>query len=102
MVLKITAENFEEEVLKSDRPVLLDLWAVWCGPCQMIGPDVEDIAEEHPEIKVGKINVDEEMELAARFKATAIPMLIYMVNGEVKEKSVGVIAKSAIEEMISR
>ena len=102
MVIEITKDNFEAEVMNSDKPVLLDLWAAWCGPCQMIGPEVEEIANEHPEIKVGKINVDEQMELAVQFKVSSIPMLIFMKDGEVKEKSIGVISKQAIEEIISK
>ncbi len=102
MVLNITKDNFEAEVVNSDKPVLLDLWASWCGPCQMIGPEVEKVAEDHPEIKVGKVNVDEEMELAIKFKVSSIPMLVLLKNGEVVEKSIGVVPRSKIEEMIAK
>ncbi len=102
MVLNITKDNFEAEVVNSDKPVLLDLWASWCGPCQMIGPEVEKVAEDHPEIKVGKVNVDEEMELAIKFKVSSIPMLVLLKNGEIVEKSIGVVPRSKIEEMIAK
>ena len=102
MVIEITKDNYEAEVANSDKPVLLDLWASWCGPCQMIGPEVEKVAEEHPEIKVGKVNVDEQMELAVKFKVSSIPMLVFLKGGEVQEKRIGVISKEAIEEIISK
>ena len=82
-VLKITAANFEELVLKSEKPVLLDFWAPWCGPCRMVGPIVEEIAAERSDIAVGKINVDEEMELAGAFRVASIPTLVVMKGGKV-------------------
>ena len=88
-VLQITKANFEELVKKSEKPVLLDLWATWCGPCRMIAPVVAEIAEERPDYLVGKINVDEEMELAMEFGIVSIPTLIVMKNGEVARKIVG-------------
>ncbi len=96
-VLTITKENFEEKVLKADKPVLIDIWAVWCGPCQMLAPIVEEISEAHPEIIVGKVNADEEMELIQRFKAAAIPMLVLMKNGEIVKKSVGYKTREELE-----
>ena len=85
-VLVITKENFETEVLKSDKPVLLDFFAVWCGPCKMVSPIVDAIAEERDDIKVGKSNVDDEMELAQKFGVTSIPSLFVVKNGEICEK----------------
>lgn len=88
-VLHITKENFNTEVVNSDRPVLLDFWATWCGPCRMVGPLVEEIAAEHPEIKVGKINVDEQPELAAQFQIMSIPTLMVVKNGQITQRVVG-------------
>ena len=95
-VLTITKENFEEEVLKSDKPVLLDFWATWCGPCRMVGPVIEQIAAEHPEIKVGKINVDEQNELAGAFRVMSIPTLVAVKDGKVVNQTVGVHPKAQI------
>ena len=86
-VLEITVENFEQEVLKNDKPVLIDFWATWCGPCRMMGPVVDAFAAEHPEIKVGKVNVDEQMPLAAAFGIESIPTLVAIKDG----KNVGVL-----------
>ena len=94
--IAVNKETFEDEVLKSDMPVLLDFWAPWCGPCQMLGPIVEAIADENPDIKVCKINIDENSDLASQFKIMSIPTLVVMKNGEVYKKSVGVISKSEI------
>ena len=95
-VLHITKENFNAEVVNSDRPVLLDFWATWCGPCRMVGPLVEEIAAEHPEIKVGKINVDEQPELAAQFQIMSIPTLMVIKDGKVTNKAMGARPKSQI------
>lgn len=97
----ITEQNFEQEVLKADKPVLVDFWATWCGPCRMLAPTIELLAEEMEGIaKVGKVNVDEQPGLAARFGISSIPTLIVFEDGKVKNTSVGVVPKSMIEDMI--
>ena len=99
-VLTVTHDNFENEVLKADKKVLLDFWASWCGPCRMVSPIVDEIADERDDIKVGKINVDEEPELAAAFGISSIPTLIVMENGKPVRQSVGAIPKASILEML--
>lgn len=100
-VLHITKENFENEVLKSDRPVLLDFWASWCGPCRMVSPIIDEIAVETTDKKVCKINVDEQPELAQAFGVMSIPTLVVMKDGEVVGQSVGVKSKEAILHMLN-
>lgn len=95
-VIEITKENFEQEVIQSDKPVLLDFWATWCGPCQMLSPVVDEIGEEREDIKVGKINVDAQQELAMQFHVISIPTLVVMKNGEESDRSVGVVSKDEI------
>lgn len=99
-VLTVTHDNFEQEVLKADKKVLLDFWASWCGPCRMVSPIVDEIADERDDIKVGKINVDDEPELAAAFGISSIPTLIVMENGKPVRQSVGAIPKASILEML--
>ena len=94
--IHINQNNFQEEVLNSDKPVLLDFWAPWCGPCRMVLPLVEAIAEERSDIKVGKINVDEEVELASRFGIMSIPTLLVIKDGQVVNKAMGARPKDAI------
>ena len=99
-VIKITKDNFENEVLNSEKTVLLDFYADWCGPCRMVSPIVDAIAEEHPEYKVGKINVDEEGELATTFGVMSIPSLFVVKNGEVANQAVGAKTKAQILDML--
>lgn len=99
-VVTITKENFENEVLKSDKPVLLDFWATWCGPCRMVSPIVDEIANERDDIKVGKINVDEQGELSMQFRIVSIPTLIVMKNGEDANKAVGAMPKEEILNLL--
>ena len=99
-VIKISKENFISEVLNSDRPVLLDFYADWCGPCRMVGPIVSEIANERDDVKVGKINVDEQPELAAQFQVMSIPMLAVIKNGKLVNQVVGYRPKAQIEAML--
>ena len=99
-ILKVNHENFEEEVLKSEKTVLIDFYADWCGPCKMMSPVIEAIAKENSNIKVGKINVDEEEELAIQYQVMSIPTFLIIKNGEVVDKIVGAVDKSVLEEAI--
>lgn len=98
--MHINKNNFHEEVLKSEKPVLVDFWAPWCGPCRMVGPVIDEIADEHPEYKVVKVNVDEEVELASRFRVASIPTLVVVKNGQVVEQSIGARPKHQILSML--
>ena len=95
-VITITKENFQSEVVQSDKPVLLDFWATWCGPCSMVSPIVDQIADERSDIKVGKINVDEQPELAQQFRIISIPTLVVMKDGQIANKAVGAMPKEEI------
>ena len=99
-VIKINRENFASEVLNSNKPVLLDFYADWCGPCRMVGPIVSEIANERSDVKVGKINVDEQPELAAQFQVMSIPMLAVIKNGKLGNQVVGYRPKEQIEAML--
>ena len=95
-VLTITKNNFQEEVLHSEKPVLLDFWAAWCGPCRMVSPVVDEIAAERADIRVGKINVDEQPELAAQFQVMSIPTLVVIKDGKITNRATGARPKSQI------
>ena len=99
-VLHVTKDNFEEEVIRSDKPVLLDFFAVWCGPCKMIAPILEEIAEENESIKVCKLDVDQAPEIAARYQIFSIPTLFVVQNGEVIQKAVGARSKQQILDLL--
>ena len=99
-VITITKENFEAEVLKSAQPVLLDFWAAWCGPCRMLSPIVDEVAEERTDVKVGKVNVDEQPDLAAEFGVMSIPTLLLFENGKLVRQSVGARPKSGVLELL--
>jgi thioredoxin 1 len=99
-VVTITDKNFDAEVLKSEKPVLIDFWAAWCGPCRMVSPIVDEISEEVAGIKVGKVDVDENPELAQKFGVMSIPTLVVVKDGKVVQRAVGARPKSQIREML--
>ena len=99
--IKLTRENFESEVIQSEKPVLVDFWASWCAPCMMQSPIVDELAEEHPELKVGKVNVDEQPQLAAAFGVESIPTLVIIKDGITKEVLVGLHRKEQILEQFN-
>ena len=98
--MNLNQENFHREVMESEKPVLLDFWAPWCGPCRMVVPIIDQIADEHPELKVAKINVDEESELAQQFRVMSIPALFVLKDGKVVNQSVGAKSMDQILDMI--
>ena len=100
-ITTINQENFDDQVTRSSAPVLLDFWAAWCGPCSMLSPVVEELAEEHPEISFGKVNVDEAPELAQRYQISAIPTLLLFRDGEPVDVSVGVQSKAELEAFVN-
>ena len=99
-VINITRNNFQNEIINSDKPVLVDFWAPWCGPCRMVGPILEEIAGERSDIKIGKINVDEQPELASQFRVMSIPTLIVIKDGKIVNQSMGAKPKNAILAML--
>ena len=99
-VVHVTTDNFEQEVMQSEKPVLIDFWAGWCGPCMMLGPVVEELAVEVTDVKICKVNVDEQMDLAQQFKVVSIPMLILIKNGQVAAKDIGVKSKEELLEFM--
>ena len=101
-VVEITKDNFEHTVLKADKPVLVDFWAEWCGPCQIMGPIVDEVAEERNDIIIGKLNVDTQPEIALRYNVMSIPTLILFENGEEAQKSIGLISKEELLELINK
>lgn len=99
-VININKNNFQEEVMNANQPVLLDFWTAWCGPCQMVGPVIEEIAAERSDIKVGKVNVDEQPELASQFQVMSIPTLVVIKDGQIVNKSIGAKPKEQILQML--
>ena len=96
----LTKENFQAEITKSDKPVLVDFWAVWCGPCQMMAPILHELEAEMPDVQIGKVNVDEQMDLARQFRVVSIPTLIIFKNGQEVQRMVGVTSKEELKDAL--
>ena len=99
-ITDLTKENFQAEVTKSDKPVLVDFWAVWCGPCQMMAPILHELETEMPDVQIGKVNVDEQMDLARQFRVVSIPTLIIFKNGQEVQRMVGVTSKEELKDAL--
>lgn len=99
-IIDLTKENFQAEVTKSDKPVLVDFWAVWCGPCQMMAPILHELEAEMPDVQIGKVNVDEQMDLARQFRVVSIPTLIIFKNGQEVQRMVGVTSKEELKDAL--
>ncbi len=103
MAIEITDSNFDEVVTKSDKPVLVDFWAEWCGPCRMVGPVVEELAKEYAgRAVIGKVNVDENPDISVKFGIRNIPALLYFKNGEIVDKQIGAVPKSVLAEKLDK
>lgn len=99
-IIDLTKENFQAEITKSDKPVLVDFWAVWCGPCQMMAPILHELETEMPDVQIGKVNVDEQMDLARQFRVVSIPALIIFKNGQEVQRMVGVTSKEELKDAL--
>lgn len=99
-IIDLTKENFQAEITKSDKPVLVDFWAVWCGPCQMMEPILHELEAEMPDVQIGKVNVDEQMDLARQFRVVSIPTLIIFKNGQEVQRMVGVTSKEELKDAL--
>ena len=99
-IIDLTKENFQAEITKSDKPVLVDFWAVWCGPCQMMAPILHELEAEMPDVQIGKVNVDEQMDLARQFRVVSIPTLIIFKNGQEAQRMVGVTSKEELKDAL--
>ena len=99
-IIDLTKENFQAEITESDKPVLVDFWAVWCGPCQMMAPILHELEAEMPDVQIGKVNVDEQMDLARQFRVVSIPTLIIFKNGQEVRRMVGVTSKEELKDAL--
>lgn len=99
-IIDLTKENFQAEITESDKPVLVDFWAVWCGPCQMMAPILHELETEMPDVQIGKVNVDEQMDLARQFRVVSIPTLIIFKNGQEVQRMVGVTSKEELKDAL--
>ena len=99
-IIDLTKENFQAEITKSDKPVLVDFWAVWCGPCQMMAPILHELEAEMPDVQIGKVNVDEQMDLSRQFRVVSIPTLIIFKNGQEVQRMVGVTSKEELKDAL--